>query len=100
MFDVCLNDTNLTVLVIMISAVLFLSIQLLLCFRIKCLIIRLLPLIILFVTAAVFILITLPATGWTGLYYILFAIYAAIALFMCGLGWAVWFIVSRLHKMK
>lgn len=100
MFDVYLGDTNLTVLMIIVSAVLFLPVQLLLCFRAKRRTLRLLPIIILFITAAVFILMTLPATGWTGLYYILFAIYAAMALFMCGLGWAIWFMASRLHKRK
>lgn len=98
MLDVYLADTNLTILVLALSLLFLLPMQLMLCFRAKSMILRLLPIIMLAIATLVFILMTLPATGWAGLAYVLFAIYAAFALLICGLGWAIWAILKRKRR--
>lgn len=92
------GDISLSELVLFISVVVILPIQLLLCFKVKPLFVRLLPAILLCVLALASILMSLTATGWDTLGYIFFAIYAAIMILMCGIGWGVWAIVNIIKK--
>lgn len=98
MFDIYWGDIELTTLTLIISVVILLPIQLLLCFKVKSRTIRLLPVIILSIFAVAFIVLTLSTPGWDGLGYIFLAIFAGFMIFMCGIGWGIWAIVNRRKK--
>lgn len=96
MFDIHAGGLDLgTVFLILIP--LLLLVQLLLCFKVKPLIIRLLPSLILAAITALLLIATLASNGWNSLGYLILTLWAAILLAACGVGWAVWGI-SRLIK--
>lgn len=96
MFDIHAGGLDLgTVFLILIP--LLLLVQLLLCFKMKPLIIRLLPALILALITALLLIATLISNGWGSLGYLILTLWAAILLAACGIGWAVWGI-SRLIK--
>lgn len=90
MFNIWFGDIELTTLTIIISIGILLPVQLLLCFKVKNLAVRLTPIIILSVLLAVFIVLWLSTPGWGGLFYAFFAIFAGFMIFMCGIGWIIW----------
>ena len=98
MFDIWIGDSNLTQLVMIVTAVIILPIQLLLCFKVKSLIIRFIPIIALFILAVAAIIAYKDAVGWDGLGLVLVAIYEAFMLLMCGIGWGVWALVNVVKK--
>lgn len=98
MFDIWWGDIELTTLTLIVSVVALLPIQLLLCFKAKSRTIRLLPIFIFSVLAVAFIVMNFVTPGWDGLGYIFLAIFAGIMIFMCGIGWGIWWIVSRRKK--
>ena len=90
MFEVYWGDVELTALTLVVSLVIVLPLQLLLCFKAKRRAVRFLPLLILSVLAAAFLLLTVSTPGWDGLGYLFLAIYAAFLMLMCGVGWGIW----------
>ena len=99
MFDIYWGDIELTTLTIIVSIVLLLPLQLLLCFKVKNRIIRLLPVMVLALLTAVFVVLSLVFSGWDGLGYILLAIFSGFMLFMYGIGWGIW-VIKRLCTKK
>lgn len=95
-----LGDIELTRLTIIVSVVILLPVQLLLCFKVKSLAIRLTPIIILSVLVALFIVLWLSTSGWDGLFYAFFAIVVGFMIFMCGIGWAIWAVAYGLKKRR
>lgn len=77
-----------------------LLIQLILCFKVKSKIIRLLPISVLAVVSAVFTVLCTITTGWDGLAYALYAIFAGILLVICCFSWGIWWIVKRIKAKK
>ena len=100
MFDVWIGDMNFGLLILVIAAVVVLPVQLLLCFKVKSLVIRLMPIIILFMVIVVIIVTNLDTSGWDGLVFIFDAIYAAFMVLMCGIGWGVWAIVRFIKRRR
>ncbi|MBE5947808.1 MAG: hypothetical protein E7261_02140 [Lachnospiraceae bacterium] len=100
MFDVWIEDVELTSLTINLAIAVFLPIQLLLCFKAKKRIIRLLPVIVFAVLTITFFIMAVVAQGWDGLGYLFFAIYTGITLFVCGIGWGIWWIVKLCRKNR
>lgn len=100
MFDVYCGDMELTTLTLIISVVILLPIQLLLCFKVKSRMVRLLPVILLSVLTAALIVMSLSIPGWDGLGYIFLAIFAGIMLFLCGIGWGIWAIAIHAKKKQ
>lgn len=96
MFGIWFGDIELTTLTIIISIVILLPVQLLLCFKVKNLAVRLTPIIILSCPMAVFIALWLSTPGWDGLFYAFFAIFVGFMIFMCGIGWIIW----AAHSLK
>ena len=93
-----IGDISLSVIVWIFSVVVILPTQLLLCFKAKSRIIRLTPIILLCVLTMMFFLLALNSTGWDDVGYIFFAIYAALMILMCGIGWGIWAVVHDLKK--
>ncbi len=100
MFDVWLEDVELTSLTINLAIAVFLPIQLLLCFKAKKRIIRMLPVIVFAVLTITFLIMAVVAQGWDGLGYLFFAIYTGITLFVCGIGWGIRWIVKWCKRRK
>ncbi len=100
MFDIWFRGIELTTLTIIVSLVILLPVQLLLCFKVKSLAIRLTPVITLSVLTVLFIVLWLSTPGWDGLHYAFLAIFAGLMIFMCGIGWAVWAVADSLKKKR
>lgn len=77
-----------------------LALQLLLCFRVKKTVLKLVPAALLLIAEAVFVILMHTTSGWDAPVYAIFAIVFGIFLFACGTGWAVWFLVRFIQKKK
>ena len=75
---------------ILFMSVLTLILQVLLCFGIEKLWIRLLPSCLLFSVTAVFAVLVFASDGWDSIGFLLLALWAALLLVASGLGWAIW----------
>ena len=86
-------------LLLIICLVVVFAIQLVLCFKVKFLIIKLLPILALFVATIAFIIIMLVTTGWDAIGYLLLALITGIGVLVCGFAWFIWG-VYKLIKRK
>lgn len=77
-----------------------LLIQLILCFKVKSKILRLLPILALILISAALILLCMVSTGWDSLAYALYAVFAGVLLIICGLGWGIWWVTKRIQAKK
>lgn len=93
-FDI---DINIAVFIILVSAVTLL-LQLLLCFKAKRKLIKLLPIAVLAVFAIAFYAYAVYVNGWNGLGYLFFALLSAGLIFVCGIAFGVWAIVRKTTK--
>ena len=100
MFDVWIGDIELTTLVIIITVVAILPIQLLLCFKVKNLLLRLLPSILFAITTISFFAMIFSSQDWDAIGYAILAMLAGILLFVSGVAWGFWGIVVLVKKMK
>ncbi len=98
MFDVWMGDIELTTFTLIFSIAVLLPIQLLLCFKVKSKVIRLLPVILLSISAICFVGMAIVNTGWDGLGYLFLAIFAGFMLFICGMAWGIWAVVKLIKK--
>ena len=86
MFDVLFGKIEITTLAIIASVVVLFPIQLLLCFKVKNLTIRLTPVITLPILIALFVFLWIFSPNRDGLGYASLAMLAGIMLLMCGIG--------------
>ena len=70
MFDIWFGDVEITTVVLIVSVLLLLPTQLLLCFKVRNLLIRLLPAIELAVPTLVFTILYFISTGWDRIGYL------------------------------
>ena len=88
--DVWWGEINLTVLLPVVVAPLLLLFQLLLCFKVKSLFVRMFPVGFLGVVCSWFVGLSLYVPGWDSLGYTILAIANGFMLFVCALGWGIW----------
>ena len=100
MFDIYLGDIELTALTCIFSGAVLLPLQLLLCFRVRSLALRLLPAAVLAGAEAVCLLLLLASAGLDGLGYLILAIFGGILLSACGAGWGIWALARRRRGRK
>ena len=86
--------------VLILSVVAVFPCQLLLCFKVRSIIVRLLPLVGLLIATALFAYKSFTASGWDGLGYLLIAFLTAILFGVCGLCWAIFGIVRYVKKRR
>ena len=98
MFDVWLGEMELTTLTLLLSVFLLLPLQLLLCFKVRSRLLRLLPVILCSLLVGTFLLLALCTPGWDGLGYIFLALFAGFMLTSCGIGWLIWAILRKKKK--
>ncbi len=98
MFDVWIGDVELTALIAIFSIVVLLPIQILLCFKVKSKVLRLMPAVVLFALSIFFAVMSATSSGWDGIGWMFFFLYAAWMLFMCGVAWGIFGIHKLLKK--
>ena len=100
MFDIWIGDVELTRCVLIFSLVVLLPLQLLLCFKVKRKGIRLIPVTLFFVLAAVLAMISAAVGGRTGLVYLFLAMFSGFMLLICGAGWGIWAVFRLIQQKK
>ena len=98
MFDVWLGEMELTTLTLLLSVFILLPLQLLLCFRVRSRILRLLPVILCSLLVGTFLLLAHCNPGWDSLGYLFLALFAGFLLAACGVGWGIWAITRKRKK--
>lgn len=100
MFDIWIGDIELIKTVLVLSVAVLLLIQLLLCFKVKNKVIRLLPVILLSIVTIFFIAMASTATDWENLGYIFPAIFIGFMWLACDTAWGIWVIIKLIKKKK
>ena len=100
MGDMWIRDIEITTLIAITSVLVVLPIQLLLCFKVKPVFLRLLPSILL--TATTILLFTMMATSrdWDAIGYAVLGVFSSVLLIFSGIGWGIWAIVRCIRKKK
>ena len=81
--------------VVFVSVIATLILQLMVCFKVKKIFLKLLPMALLVVSTIVFSICSASVNGWDGLGYLFFALLSFGLLFVCGIGWGVWAIFRK-----
>ena len=89
-----------TEIFILILSVLTLALQLLLCFKVKKLFLRLLPVILFAAATAIFFVLIFMSEGWDSVGFLLLAICAAILLLFGGIGWGTWAVLKKTNRKE
>lgn len=97
MFSIWWGEIELTTLVLLLTVFVVVPVQIFLCFRVKNLFARLLPVILLSGVLLIYIVMGLSGSGWDTLGYTLLAILTGFMLLACGIVWGVW-AVRRIYK--
>ena len=100
MFDVWIGDIESIMAVLNFTVVVLLLIQLLLCFKVKNKVIRLLPVILLSIFTIFTVAMASTATDWENLGYIFPAIFIGFMWITCGIAWGIWVIIILIKKKK
>ena len=95
MFDVWLGNVELTTLTLLLSVFVLLPLQLLLCFKVRSRLLRLLPVILCFLLVGLFLFLAHCNPGWDSLGYLFLALFAGFLLAACGIAWGIWAIINK-----
>ena len=98
MFNVWHGNIGYTALILIVSVVIVLPVQLLLCLKVRNFAIRLLPVIILSVFIGIFVIMVFSVRDLRVVGYLLLAVYAGIMMFFCGIGWGIWAITYKIKN--
>ena len=100
MGDMWIRDVEVTTLIAITSVLVVLPIQLLLCFKVKPIFLRLLPSILL--TGTTILLFAMMATSrdWDAIGYAVLGVFSGVLLIFSGIGWGIWAIVRCIKKKK
>jgi|GEM_PF-6129442 len=77
------------------STILIIAIQLILCFKVQKLPVKLLPAILSAAAAIVFCIMAFTVRDWSALVYIVFAFFAGVMLISSGIAWGIWAILKK-----
>lgn len=77
-----------------------LTVQLLLCFKVKRLAVRLIPCVGLLALTVFFIVMIYCSSGWDSLGYVILTVYSCFMLLMSVIGWGIWLVVYILKKIR
>lgn len=100
MMDIHAGSVNLGEVFLFLLIPLCFIIQLILCFRVKQLIIRLAPAALFAVITALLFIAALASSGWDGIGYLILAIWFAALLGACLLPWAIYLINKIIKKLS
>jgi len=100
MYDFWIGDVNFApILLIFTFAVLF-PVQLILCFRGKTKVVRLLPVMIMAVLTSAAVIAAFVSTGYEIILFIVCAVYFAMMLLVCGAAWGIWIIFQFWRRKR
>jgi len=85
---------------LLVLSIIILSIQILLCFKLKNNFIKLIPIILLLLLTVVFSVLIFVSDGWDTVGFIFLTIFSLSLLVVCGIGWLIWFIYNKCSKKK
>ena len=88
-------EIDLPTIVVLASVIATLILQILLCFKVKKILIQLLPIVLLIVSTIVFSICSATINGWDGFGYLFFALLSFGLILVCGIGWGVWAIIRK-----
>ncbi len=98
MIDFYFFKIDTTTVVAIISAIIAILLQLLLCFKVKNLFLKLIPVLLLAISTIVFVVLGANVNGWEALGYLLLALLSFALLVVCGIVLGVWAIVKKTRK--
>lgn len=100
MSDLWVRDTEITLLVALSAFLIVLPIQLLLRFKAKTLLVKLIPTILLAAAVVAFYAIVFVIQDRAAIGYALLALFSEILLLFSGLAWGIWAITKLIRKRK
>ena len=100
MGDIWIRDIEITTLIAVSSVLIVLPVQLLLCFKVKKLFLRLLPSFVLTATTIFLFIMMRITTDWDAIGYAILFVFSGVLLIFCGIAWGVWAIVKFIKKRK
>lgn len=100
MGDMWIRDIEVTTLIAITSVLVVLPIQLLLCFKVKPVFLRLLPSILLTGTTILLFAMMAASRDWDAIGYAVLGVFSGVLLIFSGIGWGIWAIVRCFRKKK
>ena len=100
MGDMWIRDIEITTLIAFTSVLVVLPIQLLLCFKVKPVFLRLLPSILLTGTTILLFAMMAASRDWDAIGYAVLGVFSGVLLIFSGIGWGIWAIVRCIRKKK
>ena len=98
MFDIWLDDINLTHLIVAVSVFVVIPVQLLICRKAESVKVKLIPSAIFAVLGIICVIMTQVAKGWDGIGYLILAIYCALLFAASISGMLIHWIYAKLKK--
>ena len=100
MGDMWIRDIEVTTLIAITSVLVVLPIQLLLCFKVKPIFLRLLPSILLTGTTILLFAMMAASRDWDAIGYAVLGVFSGVLLIFSGIGWGIWGLVALIRKKK
>ena len=100
MGEMWIRDIEVTTLIAITSVLVVLPIQLLLCFKVKPVFLRLLPSILLTGTTILLFAMMAASRDWDAIGYAVLGVFSGVLLIFSGIGWGIWAIVRCIRKKK
>lgn len=98
MGDMWIRDVEVTTLIAITSVLVVLPIQLLLCFKVKPIFLRLLPSILLTGTTILLFAMMAASRDWDAIGYAVLGVFSGVLLVFSGIGWGIWGLVALIRK--
>ena len=95
-----IRDVEITSLIAISSVLVVLPIQLLLCFKVKPVFLRLLPTILLTATTVFLFAMMTTSRDWDAIGYAVLGALSGVMLIFSGIGWGIWVIVRCIKKRR
>ena len=93
-----IRDIEVTTLIAITSVLVVLPIQLLLCFKVKPIFLRLLPSILLTGTTILLFAMMAASRDWDAIGYAVLGVFSGVLLIFSGIGWGIWGLVALIRK--
>ena len=81
-----------------VLSIILLAIQIILCCNAKNKTVKLIPVYLLSLSTIIFVILAFLHDDWNRFGYLVLAVFAAVLLLICGLGWLVWSLIK--HKQN
>ena len=100
MVDLWVRDTWIAALITVSAVFVVLPIQLILCFKAKKRLIKLLPTAVFAVATIAFYIMMITAKDWSAFEYVILAVFSVVLLMFSGIAWGIWAVLRLVKKKK